>query len=90
MIHPTHIRYDRRFSVTGTVTAISLTKSLPQGVDVDILVLGLDDVRNILYTAYMEAAFRESHLYRSSRRRCRVGDVPARLPRLTGATWTYL
>ncbi|KAF5673183.1 hypothetical protein FHETE_3476 [Fusarium heterosporum] len=38
----------------GNTPASSLTRSVPQGEDVDILSLGCGDLRNILYTAYLE------------------------------------
>ncbi|KAI6748349.1 hypothetical protein HG530_015629 [Fusarium avenaceum] len=38
----------------GNTPATSLTKSVPQGQDVDILSLGCGDLRNILYTTYLE------------------------------------
>jgi hypothetical protein len=44
----------------GNTPATSLTKSVPQGQDVDILSLGCGDLRNILYTAYLENGLRES------------------------------
>jgi hypothetical protein len=34
--------------------AVSLTEDLPQGVDADILLLGCGDVRNIIYTSFVE------------------------------------
>jgi hypothetical protein len=44
----------------GNTPASSLTKSVPQGQNVDILSLGCGDLRNILYTAYLEKGLRES------------------------------
>lgn len=42
----------------GNTPAVSLTRSLPQGVDADILLLGCGDVRHILHTAYSEQGYR--------------------------------
>jgi len=39
--------------------AISLTRGLPQGIDADILLLGVKDVRDILYTVYANKGFPE-------------------------------
>lgn len=44
----------------GNTPATSLTKSVPQGRDVDILLLGCGDLRNIFYTTYLEKGLRES------------------------------
>ncbi len=44
----------------GNTPASSLTESLPQGVDADILLLGCGDVRNILFTAYCESGLRKA------------------------------
>lgn len=44
----------------GNTPATSVTKSVPQGQDVDILSLGCGDLRNILYTTYLEKGLRES------------------------------
>ncbi|KAF5642645.1 uncharacterized protein FTJAE_3533 [Fusarium tjaetaba] len=38
----------------GNTPATSLTRSVPQGQDVSVLSLGCGDVRNILYTTYLE------------------------------------
>ncbi|KAK2593750.1 hypothetical protein QQS21_008568 [Conoideocrella luteorostrata] len=46
-----------RFSwlyATGNTPATSLTRSVPIGKDVDVLSLGCGDVRNVLYTCYVE------------------------------------
>ncbi|KAL2163282.1 hypothetical protein VTH06DRAFT_5338 [Thermothelomyces fergusii] len=42
--------------------AVSLTEDLPKGVDADILLLGCGDVRNILYTAFVERGLPERRL----------------------------
>jgi hypothetical protein len=44
----------------GNTPATSLTRCVPQGQDVDILSLGCGDLRNILYTAYLDKGFRTS------------------------------
>ncbi|KAF5017907.1 hypothetical protein F66182_10136 [Fusarium sp. NRRL 66182] len=41
----------------GNTPATSLTRCVPQGQDVTILSLGCGDLRNILYTAYLEKGF---------------------------------
>ncbi|UZP42361.1 hypothetical protein NXS19_010177 [Fusarium pseudograminearum] len=38
----------------GNTPATSLTRSIPHGQDVDILSLGCGDLRNVLYTTYLE------------------------------------
>lgn len=38
----------------GNTPATSLTRSVPIGKDADILSVGCGDVRNILFTSYME------------------------------------
>lgn len=38
----------------GNTPATSLTRSVPIGKDVDVLSLGCGDVRNILFTSYVE------------------------------------
>lgn len=42
--------------------AVSLTEDLPQGVDADILLLGCGDVRNIIYTSFLEQGMPERKL----------------------------
>lgn len=42
--------------------AVSLTEDLPKGIDADILLLGCGDVRNILYTAFVERGLPERRL----------------------------
>jgi len=38
----------------GNTPATNLARSVPHGEDADILTLGCGDLRNILYTAYVE------------------------------------
>ncbi|KAI8964172.1 hypothetical protein F5Y11DRAFT_316828 [Daldinia sp. FL1419] len=57
MFTPSTIPYFTQFYPIGNTPAVSLTRSLPQGVDADILLLGCGDVRNILFTAYSERGF---------------------------------
>ncbi|KAJ4024025.1 hypothetical protein NW752_002589 [Fusarium irregulare] len=45
------------FYAFGNTPATSLTRCVPQGQDVDILSLGCGDLRNILYTTYIEKGF---------------------------------
>ncbi|KAK6842753.1 MYND finger family protein [Apiospora arundinis] len=52
---PTVASYISQFYPIGNTPAVSLTRSLPQGVDADILLLGAGDIRNILYTTYANA-----------------------------------
>lgn len=59
MLTSTVLRAVRPFFAVGSAPAVSLTQSVPQGVDADILLLGSGDVRDILYTAYYEKGFRE-------------------------------
>ncbi|ORY69999.1 MYND finger family protein [Pseudomassariella vexata] len=57
MLVPSNLNYVTQFYPLGNTPAISLTRDLPQGnrVEADtILLLGCGDVRNILYTAYLE------------------------------------
>lgn len=59
MLAPTVLRVVRPFFGFGSGPAVSLTQSVPQGVDADILLLGSEDIRDILYTAYHEKGLRE-------------------------------
>jgi len=54
MLTPSTHASVRPFYAFGNTTAVSLTESLPQGVDADVLLLGCGDVRHILYTCYAE------------------------------------
>ncbi|KAK4446508.1 MYND finger [Podospora aff. communis PSN243] len=54
MLTPSTHATVRPFYAFGNTPAVSLTESLPQGVDADILLLGCGDVRHILYTCYAE------------------------------------
>lgn len=47
------------FYAAGNTPAVSLTRSLPQGEDADVLLLGCGDVRNVLFTAYSEQGLRK-------------------------------
>lgn len=42
----------------GNTPATSLTRSVPHGEDASLLSLGCGDLRNILYTAYVEKNLR--------------------------------
>jgi hypothetical protein len=42
----------------GNTPAISLTRAVPHGEDAALLSLGCGDLRNILYTAYVEKGLR--------------------------------
>ena len=52
------------FYAFGNTPATSLTRCVPQGQDVDILSLGCGDLRNILYTTYIEKGFRMFSFHR--------------------------
>ncbi|KAI1768471.1 hypothetical protein GGR53DRAFT_410482 [Hypoxylon sp. FL1150] len=54
---PTIVPYTTSFCPLGNTPVVSLTRSLPQGEDADILLLGCGDVRNVLYTTYSERGF---------------------------------
>ncbi|KAI1770204.1 hypothetical protein F4818DRAFT_455837 [Hypoxylon cercidicola] len=57
MLTPSTIPNPSYFYPLGNTPAVSLTRSLPQGLDADILLLGCGDVRNILFTVYSERGF---------------------------------
>ncbi|OIW26990.1 MYND finger [Coniochaeta ligniaria NRRL 30616] len=57
MLTPSLIAPITPFYAIGNTPAINLTRSLPQGLDADVLLLGCGDVRHILYTAYSEQGF---------------------------------
>ncbi|KAH8668637.1 hypothetical protein BX600DRAFT_510713 [Xylariales sp. PMI_506] len=57
MLVPTVANYVTQFYAIGNTPAVSITRSHPQGVDADILLLGCGDVRNILFTCYSEKGF---------------------------------
>ena len=59
MLIPTYANYTSNFYAVGNTPALSLTRALPQGQDADILLLGCGDVRNVLFTAYVEDGLRE-------------------------------
>lgn len=61
MLTPSLITPTTPLYAIGNTPAVSLTRSLPQGIDADILLLGCGDVRHILYTAYSEQGFRKFH-----------------------------
>lgn len=77
MLTPSLIAPTTPLYAIGGTPAVSLTRSLPQGIDADILLLGCGDVRHILYTAYSEQGFRKFHLrlqYPSRRHRSGFED----------------
>lgn len=43
----------------GNTPAVSLTRAVPHGVPADVLVLGSGDLRNLLYTAYVDRGLGE-------------------------------
>ena len=45
------------FYAFGNTPAVDLTTHVPQGEDADILLLGCGDVRNILFTAFVNRDF---------------------------------
>ncbi|KAB5528061.1 MYND finger [Coniochaeta sp. 2T2.1] len=57
MLTPTVIATKNLFYDLGNTPAQCMTRHLPQGVDVDILLLGCGDVRHVLFTAYSEPGF---------------------------------
>ena len=57
MLTPSNHAVVRPFYAVGNTPAVSLTRSLPQGLDADILLLGCGDLRHILFTAYSERSF---------------------------------
>ncbi|KAF3482025.1 uncharacterized protein GIQ15_04784 [Arthroderma uncinatum] len=54
MIRPAHLLTTSFFYPTGNTPAVCLTRSLPPGQDVSLLLLGCGDVRNVLFTAYAD------------------------------------
>lgn len=59
MLTPTVLKPLHPFHALGSRSAVTLTQSVPQGVDADILLIGSGDVRHLLYTAYHEEGLRE-------------------------------
>lgn len=59
---PTPLEPAPRFAAGSFTPAVSLTRDLPQGVDASILVLGYQDARHVLYTAFAERGFPERKL----------------------------
>ncbi|KAI1098423.1 hypothetical protein F4804DRAFT_324803 [Jackrogersella minutella] len=57
MFTPSNTPYTSHIYPIGNTPAVSLTRSLPQGIDADLLLLGCGDVRNILFTLYTERGF---------------------------------
>lgn len=54
MVTPTHLLTDTFFYAIGNTPAVNLTSSVPPDQDADILLLGCGDVRNILFSIYMD------------------------------------
>ena len=54
MLTPTVAHRFGWFYAVGNTPATNLARSVPHGEDADILTLGCGDLRNILYTAYVE------------------------------------
>lgn len=61
MLTPSTLNPCSPFYAIGNTPAVGLARSVPHGVDADILLLGCGDVRHILYTAYAEKGLRESN-----------------------------
>ncbi|KAI3340979.1 hypothetical protein F4824DRAFT_516198 [Ustulina deusta] len=55
MLTPAFINILSYFYPIGNTPAVSLTQTIPPGEPVDILLLGCGDVRNILFTSYVDA-----------------------------------
>lgn len=72
MLTPTVLRPITPFHAVGSRPAVTLTQSVPQGIDADILLLGCGDVRNLLCTAYHEKG---------------LSEFSALLPRITPAEY---
>ncbi|KAF5003026.1 hypothetical protein FDECE_10409 [Fusarium decemcellulare] len=62
MLMPTVANKLGYFYAAGNTPATTLTRSLPQGQDGSILSLGCGDLRNILYTSYIEKGFPQRKL----------------------------
>ncbi|KAM0327214.1 hypothetical protein ACHAQA_006348 [Verticillium albo-atrum] len=54
MLGPSVASATAQFYPIGNTPAINLTRAIPQNIDSSILLLGCGDVRNILFTAYMQ------------------------------------
>jgi hypothetical protein len=54
MLTPTVANRIALFYAAGNTPATSLTRGVPHDEDASILTLGCGDLRNILYTAYIE------------------------------------
>ncbi|KAL2145727.1 hypothetical protein VTI28DRAFT_6422 [Corynascus sepedonium] len=62
MHNPQYLKTATAVHVGRFDPAVSLTEDLPQGVDADILLLGCGDVRDILYTVFVERGLPEREL----------------------------
>lgn len=61
MLTPTVANRLNWLYAAGNTPATSLTRSIPHGQDADILTLGCGDLRNILFTAYVERGLGKLH-----------------------------
>lgn len=62
MLTPTVANHFSFFYAVGNTPAINLARSVPHGQDVSALSLGCGDLRNLLYTAYIEDGLPERNL----------------------------
>ncbi|KND93187.1 hypothetical protein TOPH_02062 [Tolypocladium ophioglossoides CBS 100239] len=60
MLTPTIANLQSWFYATGNTPATNLTRSVPHGQDADILTLGCGDLRNILFTSYVQKGLRRN------------------------------
>ena len=63
MITPSVVDLVTFFYPIGNTPAVCLTQDLPCNEDARLLLLGCGDVRNILFTAYFDAAYSKSSCY---------------------------
>jgi hypothetical protein len=63
MLTPTVSNRTSWFYAFGMTPATSLTRSVPHGQDANVLSLEAGDLRNVLYTAYLETDLRKTLMY---------------------------
>lgn len=77
MLTPTVANHFSFFYAVGNTPAINLARSVPHGQDVSALSLGCGDLRNLLYTAYIEDGLRECFTHGSNCHNSKLIRFPA-------------
>lgn len=63
MLTPTNAYRYRWLYAIGNTPATNLARSIPHGQDASLLSLGCGDLRNVLYTSYVQQGLRELKHY---------------------------